>query len=212
MSKRDKRILLIVVVAMALILLRAFLRAQLTDTAVQQSTDAAAELAEGTETLAVAEDSTGASETKDAEEDAQASEVKDAEEDEPAVLDSQDAGDGTHASADKRGSHASQAGQDKDTAGGGAEKQPDYRFRNRKLLNQHYEKHGVEMGFASAEEYEDAAAAVIGNPESLHKTEKEDGDDVYYLEESNEFVILSKDGYIRTYFLPSQGRAYYDRQ
>lgn len=68
------------------------------------------------------------------------------------------------------------------------------------------------MGFASAQEYEAAAAAVVANPSALHKTEKEDGDDVYYLEETNEFVIVSKDGYIRTYFLPSGGKKYYDRQ
>ena len=32
-----------------------------------------------------------------------------------------------------------------------------YVFRNSKLLNDHYKKHGEEMGFASAEEYEEAA-------------------------------------------------------
>lgn len=87
-----------------------------------------------------------------------------------------------------------------------------YVFRNEKLLNEHYEKHGIEMGFASAEEYQAAASAVITNPDSLFKTEADDGDGVYYLEETNEFVILSTDGYIRTYFLPSSGRAYFDRQ
>ena len=89
---------------------------------------------------------------------------------------------------------------------------PGFRFRNRRLLNEHYEKHGKDMGFASAEEYEKAAAAVPVNPDALHKTEKEDGDDVYYVEATNEFVIVSGDGFIRTYFLPSGGKAYYDRQ
>ena len=87
-----------------------------------------------------------------------------------------------------------------------------YVFRTKKLLNDHYEKHGIEMGFASAEEYEAAASAVINNPAALTKTEAEDGDYVYYVEETNEFVILSTDGYIRTYFYPSAGKAYYDRQ
>ena len=85
-------------------------------------------------------------------------------------------------------------------------------FRSKKLLNQHYEKHGIEMGFASAQEYEEAAAAVVANPDALHKTEKEDGDDVYYLESTNEFVIVSTDGYLRTYFLPSGGIKYYNKQ
>lgn len=87
-----------------------------------------------------------------------------------------------------------------------------YRFRNKNLKMQHYEKHGIEMGFDSADEYEAAASAVVNNPEALHKIEKEDGDDVYYVEETNEFVVVSTDGYIRTYFLPSSGKRYYDRQ
>ena len=86
------------------------------------------------------------------------------------------------------------------------------RFRNSKLLMQHYEKHGKDMGFASAAEYEKAAAAVPENPDALHKTEKEDGDDVYYIEATNEFVIVSTDGYIRTYFLPDSGIRYFNKQ
>ena len=88
----------------------------------------------------------------------------------------------------------------------------DYRFRNKKLLNQHYEKHGIEMGFSSAEEYEAAASAVVSNPDALHKKETEDNDDVYYVESTNDFVIVSTDGYIRTYFRPDRGIDYYNRQ
>lgn len=87
-----------------------------------------------------------------------------------------------------------------------------YRFRNSELLEEHYEKHGIEMGFASANEYEKAAAAVINAPGVLHKYEKEDNDDVYYLESTNEFVIVSTDGYIRTYFKPNSGKDYFDKQ
>ena len=88
----------------------------------------------------------------------------------------------------------------------------DYYFRSKKLLNQHYDKHGKEMGFASSKEYEKAASDVANNPNALYKKEKEDNDDVYYLEETNEFVIISTDGYIRTYFKPDAGKAYFDRQ
>ena len=87
-----------------------------------------------------------------------------------------------------------------------------YYFRSSKLLEQHFEKHGKEMGFSSAKDYEKAASDVINNPKALNKTEKEDGDYVYYIEETNEFVILSTDGYIRTYFYPSAGKKYYDKQ
>lgn len=85
-------------------------------------------------------------------------------------------------------------------------------FRNEQMLNEHYEKHGIEMGFSSAEAYEDAAEAVVNNSSVLHKIEAEDGDDVYYLQESNEFVVVSTDGYIRTYFCPEDGIEYYNRQ
>ena len=85
-----------------------------------------------------------------------------------------------------------------------------YEFRNRNLLDKHYEKHGIEMGFESAEEYEAAASAVINNPEALHKLEQEDGDDVFYLEDTGEFVVLSTDGFIRTYYYAD--KAYFDRQ
>ena len=87
-----------------------------------------------------------------------------------------------------------------------------YKFRSKKLLDQHYDKHGKEMGFKSAADYEKAASDVVNNPAALTKTEKEDGDYVYYVEDTNEFVIVSTDGYLRTYFLPSAGKSYYDRQ
>lgn len=87
-----------------------------------------------------------------------------------------------------------------------------YYFRSKKLLESHYEKHGIDMGFATPEEYETAASAVIQSPGALYKTEKEDGDGVYYIEATNEFAVLSTDGYIRTYFLPDAGKKYFDRQ
>ena len=54
--------------------------------------------------------------------------------------------------------------------------------------------------FHHQKEYETGASDVVNDPDSLHKTEKEDGDDVYYKEDTNEFVVVSTDGYIRTYF------------
>lgn len=59
---------------------------------------------------------------------------------------------------------------------------------------------------------ESQTAAVVLNSEALHKTEAEDGDDVYYIESTNEFVVVSADGYIRTYFKPDSGIRYYNRQ
>ena len=92
------------------------------------------------------------------------------------------------------------------------EAEVEFTFKNGTLLKDHYEKHGKEMGYASATSYLEAANAVVNNPKSLHKIEAEDGDDVYYLESTNEFVVVSKDGFIRTYFYPEDGIDYYNRQ
>ncbi len=85
-------------------------------------------------------------------------------------------------------------------------------FRNEGLLNSHYEKHGKDMGFENAADYEKAASDVVNNKSALHKVETEDGDDVYYVENTNEFVVVSTDGYIRTYFEPNDGIEYFNRQ
>ena len=98
------------------------------------------------------------------------------------------------------------------TTAAAAASAPSPHFRNEERLNEHYEKHGIEMGFATPAEYEAAAAAVVNSPEALHKLEKEDGDDVYYIESTNEFVIVSTDGYIRTYYHPTNGKEYFDNQ
>ena len=60
------------------------------------------------------------------------------------------------------------------------------------------------------EEYLAAANAVILNEEALHKTQ-EDGDDVYYLEETNDFVVVSPQGYLRRVG-PEDGIKYYRRR
>ena len=82
-------------------------------------------------------------------------------------------------------------------------------FRTEDKLQQHFEKHGQETGCATAEEYLAAANAVIANPAALHKLQAED-DDLYFLESTGEFVVVSPAGYIRTYYLTD--RDYFERQ
>lgn len=102
------------------------------------------------------------------------------------------------------------------TSAGITEAYVEYHFRTDKQLQQHFEKHGGEFkedfGYSSAKDYEKGASDVINNKSALYKTEAEDGDGVYYIEDTNEFVILSTDGYIRTYFRPSGGKKYFDKQ
>ena len=85
-------------------------------------------------------------------------------------------------------------------------------FRNETLWEDHFEKHGSEFGYKSKEEYLKGANEVINSSTSKHKTEAEDGDEIYYDEDKNEIVFVSIDGYIRTYFKPSDGINYYNRQ
>lgn len=85
-------------------------------------------------------------------------------------------------------------------------------FKSESLLQEHFNKHGSEFGYANISQYESGANEVIDSPDALHKTEAEDGDSIYYIQATNEFVILSTEGYIRTYFKPEDGIDYYNRQ
>ncbi len=87
-----------------------------------------------------------------------------------------------------------------------------YTFRTDSQFDEHFEKHKADTQTSSKEEYLYRANYVITNVNSLHKTEAEDGDDIYYLESTNEIVFVSTDGYIRTYFCPDSGKAYFDKQ
>jgi len=89
-----------------------------------------------------------------------------------------------------------------------------YSFRTEDLLASHYQKHGTEFGDITTEEYLQGANELINSssPDILTKYEAEDGDKIYYAQTTNEFLVLSADGYIRTYFKPDDGIAYYNRQ
>lgn len=87
-----------------------------------------------------------------------------------------------------------------------------YTFKSESLLQEHFNKHGGEFGYTSTSQYESKANEVIKSPDALHKIEAEDGDTIYYIQATNELVILSTDGYIRTYFKPEDGLDYYNRQ
>ena len=126
---------------------------------------------------------------------------------------SSSAGSTTEAGASyKDGTSSSETGTSAKDGSKTESKISSYSFRTPELLMSHFTKHGIDMGFTTPEAYEEAASRVVTNPGALHKTEAEDGDDVYYVEDTNEFVVLSRDGYIRTYFNPDRGKAYFDKQ
>jgi pyocin large subunit-like protein len=89
-----------------------------------------------------------------------------------------------------------------------------YTFRSEEQYQAHFEKHAEEFGDITKDEYLIMANSLILDEtgEVMTKLEKEDNDTVYYKVETNEFLILSTDGYIRTYFRPDDGIDYFNRQ
>ena len=89
----------------------------------------------------------------------------------------------------------------------------EYSFRSEKQYVSHYEKHGHEFGDITIEEYLHMANDLINSDsDTLHTKISKDGDYLFYDEATNEFLVLSDDGYIRTFFKPNAGIDYYNRQ
>ena len=89
----------------------------------------------------------------------------------------------------------------------------EYYFRSEKQYVDHFKKHGQEFGDITIEEYLQMANDLINSDsDTLHTKISKDGDYVFYDEATNEFLVLSDDGYIRTFFEPNAGIDYYNRQ
>jgi len=89
--------------------------------------------------------------------------------------------------------------------------QVEFSFRSNGTWVSHFEKHKGEFNFATKEEYLNGANNMLKQPDLLMKKD-DDGDDLYYRESTNEFAVVSTDGYIRTYFKPTAGINYFKRQ
>lgn len=85
-----------------------------------------------------------------------------------------------------------------------------YYFRSEDIRLDRYNRYGKDMGFSSAEAYERGASAVINDPVALSKIDQDNGDWLFYVEESNELVIVSFDGVIKEYYYPAEGKVYFD--
>ena len=85
-----------------------------------------------------------------------------------------------------------------------------YTFYDTKSMAEHYAKHGKETNCKDMEEYLFKANYVIGNKATISKVQKKDGDKAYFNTATNEFAVVAKAGYIRTYFIASL--SYYNKQ
>lgn len=74
-----------------------------------------------------------------------------------------------------------------------------YHFYDAKNFVNHYLKHGKQMGYDNIEDYLCGANNVLLNKKSLQKSTF-NGDVAYYNAKNGDFVVLSRAGYIRTYY------------
>jgi len=198
MSKRNKIVILLAVVAIVL----GYVVGKVGDVSSDTDTSSAVSEDTGSSTVEVIPGGEGTTDTDDAV----------PLEDDTELLDSDAAGGDI---SDEAVTEDTEDGDTVDTSDDTAEASDsdvEYRFRNDDLWTSHFEKHGDEFPYNTKEEYLEGAIEVIENPDSLHKYEAEDGDEIYYLESENKIVFVTTDGIIRTYFRPSAGKDYYDRQ
>ena len=83
-------------------------------------------------------------------------------------------------------------------------------FYDIESMTEHYIKHGKETKCEDMEEYLYKANSVIQGKNTMSKKQKEDGDTAYFNPQTNEFVVVARAGYIRTYFIASL--SYYNKQ
>ena len=86
---------------------------------------------------------------------------------------------------------------------------------NKKSLDKHYNEHGKDMGFANKESYKQHAikfANTIDKKNCISFIDSKSGSTYKYNKSTNEFAIITKDGYVVTYFNPKEGYDYYKKQ
>lgn len=87
-------------------------------------------------------------------------------------------------------------------------------FKSQKLLDDHFKKHAGEFGSITQSQYLAAAQNLLNSKPGgniLSKT-RANGDVILYNKATNEFGVKTVDGTIRTYFKPSDGINYFNRQ
>lgn len=91
-----------------------------------------------------------------------------------------------------------------------------HEFASRKLFEEHYQKHVVtqqEFGDITEEEYLKLANDLLnGTGENILTKTEDDGDLLFYDVDTNEFAVMRPDGVIRSFFKPSAGIEYWNRQ
>ena len=87
-------------------------------------------------------------------------------------------------------------------------------FVSEQLFQKHYDKHLSEFGEISKERYLEKANALADAPlsEDIVQLVRSDGSIAKYCYSTNEFVVVTADGNIKTYFKPETKEAYWDEE
>jgi pyocin large subunit-like protein len=93
-------------------------------------------------------------------------------------------------------------------------KRPDIGFASRQKLIDHYRKHGREFGTITMEQYLSGAQELRDRPSGgeILEASRPDGSVTRFDRASGDFIAFVRDGVIRTYFKPTDGERYYQRQ
>lgn len=88
------------------------------------------------------------------------------------------------------------------------------KFVSEQLFQKHYDKHLSEFGEISKERYLEKANALADAPlsEDIVQLVRSDGSIAKYCYSTNEFVVVTADGNIKTYFKPETKEAYWDEE
>ena len=81
----------------------------------------------------------------------------------------------------------------------------------KRQLDSHFQKHGAALGHATKADYQRGARALVAGGPGIETHQRGD-DKLFFKESTGEFAVLSKRNVIRTYFRPSDGRRYWERQ
>ena len=80
-------------------------------------------------------------------------------------------------------------------------------------MDSHYNKHKDEFGNISKDKYLEGANDLINSSgDDILTKVRNNGDELFYNTKTNEFAVKTKDGYLRTYFKPTDGLDYFNRQ
>lgn len=84
-------------------------------------------------------------------------------------------------------------------------------FETPESMQKHYVKHGEEYGDISIESYLSLANELANMPVSddVEKIVRSDGSTAIYRFSTNDFLVVTKDGRIRTFFKPKNGKEYW---